>query len=72
VLNGVTYNFLGLNGDLYVDSDTEEVYDAANNYQPSMVQFDNYAFPVLTTGKNTFGTLTNITLEVMPRWRTLI
>lgn len=72
VLNGVTYNFLGLNGDLYVDSDTEEVYDAANNYQSSMVQFDNYVFPVLATGKNTFGTLTNITLEVMPRWRTLL
>lgn len=72
VLNGVTYNFLGINGDLYVDSDTEEVYDASNNYQPSMAQFDNYVFPVLTTGKNAFGALTNITLEVMPRWRTLL
>jgi phage-related protein len=72
VLNGVTYNFLGLNGDLYVDSDSEEVYDAANNYQPGMAQFDNYAFPVLDIGKNTFGTVTNISLEVMPRWRTLL
>ena len=72
MLNGVTYNFLGLNGELYVDSDTEEVYDASNNYQPSMAQFDNYVFPVLQTGSNTFGTLTNITLEMMPRWRTLL
>lgn len=72
VLNGTTFNFLGLNGDLYVDSDTEEVYDEANNYQPGMAQFDNYVFPVLNTGDNTFGTITNISLEVKPRWRTLL
>lgn len=72
VLNNVTFNFLGLSGDLYIDSDNEEVYDASNNYQPGMVQFDNYVFPILATGDNTFGTLTNISLEVMPRWRTLL
>ncbi|MCT2907814.1 hypothetical protein EFT87_03950 [Schleiferilactobacillus harbinensis] len=72
ILNGVTYNFLGLNGDLYVDSDTEDVYDSQGNYQPGMVQFTNYAFPVLSPGDNKLTDISALNLEVMPRWRTML
>lgn len=71
-VNGKTFNFVGLTGDLFVDSESEEVYDTSDNYQPGMVQFDNYTFPILTTGDNKFTNLTNITMEVKPRWRTLL
>lgn len=71
-VNGTDYTVNDLDGDVWVDSEVQEAYDADGKRHSSIV-LPNYDFPVLTPGENTISFSGGITsLEVMPRWRRLI
>lgn len=70
-LNGKTYKVVGVKGDLWLDCDNEVAYDSSNDALPNVVEFDDYAFPALVPGNNTFSNITGVGLEMKPHWRKL-
>ncbi|WP_125570930.1 hypothetical protein [Lacticaseibacillus songhuajiangensis] len=71
-INDIDYTVNDAAGDVYLDSDLQEAYDADKQRFKSVVLPD-YDFPVLLPGDNKIAYSDGVTsLEVMPRWRRLL
>ncbi|WEV36211.1 hypothetical protein [Lactobacillus sp. ESL0677] len=72
-VNGLTYTFNSVDGEVYVDGENCQVYKSETENRSSMVEFANNDAPILVPGDNTVVLAgdTPDKFEFRPNWRRL-
>jgi Phage-related protein len=70
-VNGTDYSLIGVDGEVYVDSEHQLVYKTKTDSRSHTAVFPNHNFPVLTPGKNTLSVTGATSVTIKPNWRCL-